>query len=52
MSRNDRSKPDQKITLQMSRAELEVALSVDAAMARRQDAHERPTIVMNAVKVG
>lgn len=39
------------LTIVMSRKELETILSIDAAYASRAEVHNRPTVVMGAVKV-
>lgn len=38
------------LTIVMSRKELETILAIDAAHARRDALHERPTITMPAIK--
>ena len=43
---------DQRDTVVMSREELDVILGVDAAIATREEPHERPTVTMSAVKTG
>ena len=39
------------LTIVMSRDELDLILSIDAACAGRAGIHDRPTVVMGAVKV-
>ena len=48
--RNDTKSAERRVTVKMSSEELDVLLSVDAAMAKRDN--ERPTIMMPAVKAG
>ncbi len=43
---------EQRDTVVMSREELDAILGVDAAIARREEPHERPTVNMPAVKAG